>query len=102
MKNYALDILNRCIEELNNTSDEEFLKRKKALGLTDKTYNLETYINDEVEIIMDIEVEHEIKHKITEEQIKLKIEIDNDIDTWNNNFYHDEYKESPSTNILAA
>lgn len=54
MENYALDILNRCINELKNTSEEEFFERKKALGLTDKTYNLEDYINDEVEVIIDL------------------------------------------------
>ena len=31
MKNYALDILNKCIHEIQNTSEKEFIENKKKM-----------------------------------------------------------------------
>lgn len=52
MNNFnALDILQACINELNSTTKEEFDNKRKELGIYNKTYNREEYLNDEVEIL---------------------------------------------------
>lgn len=56
MNNFnALDILQECINELNSTTKEEFDNKRKELGIYNKTYNPEEYINDEVEILFELD-----------------------------------------------
>lgn len=51
----ALDILQACINELNSTTKEEFDNKRKELGIYNKIYNREEYINDEVEILFELD-----------------------------------------------
>lgn len=44
-----------CIDELNSTTKEEFDKKKKELGVYNKTYNDKDYISDEIEIIFELD-----------------------------------------------
>lgn len=56
MNNFnALDILQVCINELNSTTKEQFDNKRKELGIYNKAYNREEYINDEVEIVFDLD-----------------------------------------------
>ena len=50
----AVDILQACINELNTTTKKEFDNKRKALGVYDKMYNREEYLNDEVQILFDM------------------------------------------------
>jgi len=53
MKNIdAIDVLSQCIEQISNMTDEEFNKIKKERGILDKEYNIEEYIDSDVEIIL--------------------------------------------------
>ena len=101
MKNYALDILNKCIHEIQNTSEKEFIENKKKMGLIEKTYNLDKYINDDIEIIMQNDEEIKFEHKTTEEFMTMRIEIEDEI-IWSENFYHVEYEEASSISAFAA
>lgn len=51
----AVDILQVCINELNLTTKEEFNNKRKTLGIYDKIYNHEEYLNDEVEILFELD-----------------------------------------------
>lgn len=41
----TLDIIQMCIDELNSTTKEEFDKKKKELGVYNKTYNAKDYMS---------------------------------------------------------
>lgn len=51
-KKNTLDILNQCIEELKNTTEEELIEKKKALGILNKEYDINDYINEDFEVIL--------------------------------------------------
>lgn len=51
----ALDILQACISELDSTTKEEFDNKRKELGIYNKIYNREEYLNDEVEILFELD-----------------------------------------------
>lgn len=96
MKNCVLDILNQCIEELKNTTEDEFIEKKRALGILDKEYNINKYVNEDVEIILP-------KYEIIEEYMSIKIDLHEDGEfVWDNNFYELGYNETVDRTILAA
>lgn len=81
MKNCVLDILNQCIEELKNTTEDEFIEKKRALGILDKEYNINKYVNEDVEIILP-------KYEIIEEYMSIKIDLHEDGEfVWDNNIF---------------
>lgn len=51
-KKNTLDILNQCIEELKNTTEEELIEKKKALDILNKEYDINDYINEDFEVIL--------------------------------------------------
>lgn len=96
MKNCVLDVLNQCIEELNNTTEEEFIEKKRTLGILDKEYDVNNYVNEDVEIILP-------KYEIIEEYMNIKIDLQEDEEfVWDNNFYELDYNETVDRTILAA
>jgi hypothetical protein len=44
-----LDVLQICIDELDSTTREEFDNKKKRLGIQDKVYNKEEYVDENME-----------------------------------------------------
>lgn len=102
MKNYALDILNKCIDEIKNTTEQEFIQKKEKLGLTNKKYDTIRYVNEDIEIIIPHDQSIEVQHKITEDSMKIKINLEESAVAWNDNFYHVEYEEATNINVLAA
>ena len=48
----AHEILNNCIDKIKNISKEEFDDNKVKLGIYDKKYNSESYIDDSIEVII--------------------------------------------------
>lgn len=102
MKNYALDILNKCIDEIKNTTDQEFIKNKERLGLTNKIYDPTNYVNEDIEIIMPKYKNTEIEHKIIEDSMTFKISLQENEMIWDDNFYPVEYKETTNNDALAA
>lgn len=47
----VLDILQKCIDELNSTTKEEFEDKKKGLGIQNKTYDKEEYVDENTEVV---------------------------------------------------
>ena len=46
-----LDILQKCIDELDSTTKEEFEDKKKEMELQDKKYNKNEYTDEDVEVL---------------------------------------------------
>lgn len=83
----ALDVLQACINELNLTTKEEFDNKRKKLGIYNKTYNREEYLNDEVEILFELDKSIDVQQNDLileyENEINLLLEQDDDYNVYN-------------------
>lgn len=84
----AVDILQACINELNTTTKEEFDNKRKALGIYDKMYNREEYLNDEVQILFDMDKSVDVQQndlicEYENEFINLSLAQDDDYNMYN-------------------
>lgn len=46
----VLDVLQKCIDELDSTTKEEFEDKKKELEIQNKTYDKNEYIDEDIEV----------------------------------------------------
>ena len=46
----VLDVLQKCIDELDSTTKEEFENKKKELDIQNKTYDKNEYIDEDMEV----------------------------------------------------
>lgn len=103
MKNIkAIDVLNQCIEQISNMTDEEFIKIKKQRGILDKEYNIEEYINEDVEIILPkLDSQDVIIHKEILDY-KVYIEYDTKNNSMQRNYGLSIYSNDACYNPIAA
>lgn len=112
MNNFnALDILQACINELNSTTKVEFDNKRKELGIYNKTYNYEEYLNDEVEILFELDEsiciqQNGLNFEYGDEFITLSLDQDDNYNLCSQNYSlvteNNLYCEQNNSFVLAA